>query len=222
MKKITFYCLSACLLVLSCGKDDDPDPVTGEKYMKLTAGSAWNYEVINNITPSTTLYTLTSTNRDSTVNGKSYHVFTNSSTGGSEYYNISGSDYYTYQSLPAALGGTKVENLYLKDNVGVGTSWAQTYNVTVSGIPLVVTATNSIAGKGLTKVVNGITYTDVIDVLTTLSVNLIPATGLTTNIHYYYAPRFGMIQNDIQINLNFMGVVNNSNTTTRLKTATIL
>ncbi|HMK04242.1 MAG TPA: hypothetical protein VK489_08625, partial [Ferruginibacter sp.] len=128
MKKITFYCLSACILVLSCGKDDDPAPVTGETYMKLTAGSTWNYEVINNTTPSTTLYTLTSTNRDSTVTGRSYHVFTNSSTGGSEYYNITGNDYYTFQSLPAALGGSKAENLYLKDNVGVGTSWVQIYN----------------------------------------------------------------------------------------------
>lgn len=226
MKKITFYCLSACLIALSCSKGDDPAPATGEKYMKLTAGSTWNYELINNSAPtSTTFYTVTSTNRDSTVNGRVYHVFTNSTNGPSEYYNITGSDYYTLRTMPAVLGGASKEILYLKDNVSVGGASWQAVKVDVAS-PLgtiQIILTNAITAKGFTKVVNGITYNDVIQVTTTIStIPTLPPGSFTTDIQAFYAPRYGMIQSINKINSTLTSPATNIDQLTNLKTATIL
>ncbi|MEO6404759.1 MAG: hypothetical protein ABIY51_16400 [Ferruginibacter sp.] len=191
--------------------------------MVYTAGSTWNYQQVNNTPPTgTSLYTVTSTSRDSTINSKTYHVFTNSNTGASEYYNNTGADYYTFQKLPDALGGEKVENLYLKDNAALNTTWIQTYNISFSGLPLAVTTTNKIKETGITKTVNGINYTGVIHVETSISVAGIPASALTTDIQSYYAPRKGLIQNSNIVHLNYLGVVNDSNVQTNLMSATIL
>ncbi len=222
MKKIAFACISICFFAISCKKSDNPS--VGDTYMSLSAGNSWNYEFKDNITPAnSSLYTITSTTRDTAVNAKTYHVFSNSN-GANEYYNITGNDYFSFQSLPAALGGTKVDNLYLKDNAAVNSTWVQNFSITYSGVPVTVVVTNKIQEKGISKTVNGVAYTDVIHVITTLSVPGLPPGVLTlnTDIHYYYARKFGMIQNDSQIDFSFNGTSSNTNTQTLLKTATIL
>lgn len=230
MKKSLFAAVLALATIISCSKNETvtPGPGTSTPYMSMAAGSTRTYEFTNNNPPTApTSYTLTSTNRDTTVTSGSgsrvYHVFTNSSTGASEYYNQTGNDYYTYQSLPAAVGSTSVEDLYLKDNVAVNTSWTQTYNVTVSGVPVTVNVINKIIAKDLTRTVNSISYDSVIHVQTDFTASSIlgPVTGLTTNIHTYYAPRVGQIENTTLIDLNFMGIVNHTDTRSILKTSSI-
>src|SRR4051812_7055741 len=108
MKKIILACCCGSFLILACKKNGGT--VAAEGYMNMTAGNTWNYDLVNNNPPGTTPYTLTSTNRDTTINGKSYHIFTNSNGNISEYYNITGNDYYSWISLPAPLS-TSVENL---------------------------------------------------------------------------------------------------------------
>lgn len=185
---------------ISC-KNDDPDPVdpTTNTYMTLTAGSSRSYEVKNNTPPaSTTNYTVTSTNRDTTVNGRIYHVFS-TSTGGSEYYAQSGGDYYTYQVLPVAIGTTNVEILFLKDNANVGATWvAASAPLTIPGapFPLTITINNKLEAKGLTRTVNGKIYTEVIHVTSTIGVTGLPG-GVTSDIDYYYAPKYGLIENSV-------------------------
>jgi hypothetical protein len=225
MKKTPFAALFAVIITFSACQGDDPPetPITSASYMNMNTNSTWNYEQINNTPPTaTTQYTLTSTNRDTVAEGKTFHVFKNNSTSASEYYRVSGSDYYTYQALPATFGSAKVENLYLKAGAAVGTSWSQVYNVVASGVPLIVTVTNRIEARSLTKTVNNLTYNDVIQVKTDISVGGIPAAALTTDIHSYYAPNAGLIENTNIINLNFPPVVSNTNITTRLKTAVLL
>ena len=207
MKKMLFGTLASCLILASCSKSDDPTPVApaADKFMSLTAGSSWNYAFTDNNTPANNNnYTLTSTNRDSTAAGKSYHVFTNSNNGRNEYYNITGSDYYTLQAF--SLGGTDttLENLYLKDNAALNTTWDQNYTLDL-GLPVGVTVTNKIVGKDISKTVGTKTFTGVIDVLTTINIPTLatlPGSSLTTDIHYYYAPRYGMIENDAKIDLD--------------------
>jgi len=158
MKKIILTILTATLLLLSCKKEEstDPVPVSTYEFMSLTAGSSWNYELVNNLIPSNSTFTLTSTSRDSSINGKAYHVFTNSRST-NEYYNITGNDYLNFRNLPAAIGGSFVEYTYLKGNAATGASWSQSFAVSANGIPLNATLINTITAKGITKVVKGIT-----------------------------------------------------------------
>ena len=226
MNKFRFWAiLMLPVLAISCKKDSGT-PTPTVKFMSLTTGSTWNFKLTNN--PSSTSipitnYTLTATSGDSVANAKTYKIFTNSS-GANEYYNIIGSDYYTYRKLPAALGGTSIEVLYLKDNAALNDTWSQTTPITVSGFTLSLTLINKIAQKGISKTVNGIIYTDVIDVETSLSVSGIPVPyTLTSDIHYYYAPKFGQIENKIKIDLTVTGLPpTNFDQKTELQSATIL
>ena len=224
MKKIILTILTATLIGISCKKKDDPDPLPTNKFMSLTAGSSWNYELVNNLIPSTATFTLTSTSRDSMINGKAYHVFTNSRSA-NEYYNITGNDYLNFRSLPAAIGGSFVEYIYLKDNAAAGASWTQSFAVSANGIPISATLNNTITAKGITKVVKGITYNNVYHVTTALSVSAsgfpIPASGLSTNIQTFYAERFGIIQSINKISLNYLGFTDNTDQQTNLISADI-
>jgi hypothetical protein len=90
-------------------------------------------------------------------------------------------------------------------------------------LPLTLTITNTIKGKNITKIVNGVSYTDVIQVSSNLSLTGIAATALVTDIQYYYAPKFGMIQNDTKIDFNLAGFPpSKTETQTKLKSAVIL
>jgi hypothetical protein len=226
MKKILYGLLIPCVFsAVSCKKNSPSPTPAAEKFMSLTAGSVWNFEFTNNpsTTPVTSNYTLTATSNDSAASGRTYKVFTNSS-GPNEYYNITGSDYYTFRKLPAELGGSSVEVLYLKDNLNTGGTWSQTIPITYSGFSLQLTFNNKIAEKGIAKSVNGINYTGVTKVETTLSVTGIPfAITLDSDIEYYYAPKVGQIENHTSIDLTVTGFPpTNVEQKTELQSATIL
>ena len=210
MKKRSFYGVLLLLLVaVSCKKSDPTPTPLAVKFMSLTAGSTWDYKVTNNpsTTPVATTYTLTASSSDSVANSKTYRVFTSPGRP-NEYYNITGNDYYTYRALPASFGGTSIEVLYLKDNLAVNGTWSQITPITVATFPLMLTLNNKIAQKGISRTVNGIVYTDVTDVETTFSIAGIPAFvtyTLTTDIHYYYAPKFGQIENKTKIDFVVTG-----------------
>ncbi len=226
MKKIILTVFAAALLMISCKKKETPDPVPTPtfKFMSLTAGSSWNYEVVNKLNSSTSTYILMATSRDSAINGKAYHVFTNNKSG-NEYYNITGNDYLNFRSLPAAIGGSFVEYIYLKDNAATGANWTQSFAVSASGFPVNATLNNTITAKGITKVVKGITYNNVYHVTTTLSVSIsglpVPASGLSTDIQTFYAEKFGIIQSTNKINLNYLGFTDNTDQQTNLISADI-
>ncbi len=225
MKKILFGLLIAAVAgVFSCKKNDGGTPAA-VKFMSLTSGSTWTYKFTENAVP--TNYTVTATGSDTTANSKTYRIFTNSS-GPNEYYNITGSDYYTFRSLRTSFIDTSLEVLYLKDNLGVNGTWKQDINFTVdffgTSIPLILTFNNKIAQKGISKTVNGQAYTDVTDVETTLSLtgSPIPYT-LTSNIHYYYAPKVGQIENSTVISFTATGLTpTNVDQKTELQSSTIL
>lgn len=226
MKKIILAFLIISATFISCKKDPPAPPTTdAEKYMSYAPNSTWNYELINSITSTTSNYVLTSTSRDSTVNGKAYHVYTNSSGSANEYYNITGNEYYSFRTLPTSLDGKSVENIYLKDNVDANNTWSQSYSVNASGVPLTITVINTIAEKGISKTVNAIVYTDVIHVTTTISVVAfgipLPTSAVKTDVQTYYAKKYGMIQSKNKININYTGIVIDIDDQTNLKSADI-
>ncbi len=220
-KSVLLYTI--ILICVSCKKNgnDPAPPLQPDTYFNSTTGSTWNYHVVDNSgSTAATDYTITSTSKDSLINAKNYHVF-NNSAGGNQYLNLSGHDYYEFDSLPAALGVGAIERLYLKDNADIGINWSQNLNVTVPGFPLQIpfTITNSIIEKDIARTVSSNNYTNVIHVSTTISSGLIPAASLVTNINSYYAPKYGLIENSTIIHLNFGGMVQDLDTQTTLVSA---
>ncbi|RYG16861.1 MAG: hypothetical protein EOO07_12350 [Chitinophagaceae bacterium] len=202
MKKSHLAAFFACFLASSCSKSTEPTPTTPPPaYITTTAGSIWTYEDIDNSTPgSSTTYTITSTNRaDTVINGNPYHIYTRSNTGSSEYHFKNGDSYFSFRSLPAAVGGANIESLYLKADAGVNTSWSEEILLNTPLGNVNVTMTYTLKERGISKTVNGINYSNVIHVTGALSAAPPFSTGLTSHIHWYYAPRYGLIQNDIKI-----------------------
>lgn len=224
MKKIILAFAAICGGFLSCKKGSTPAPADSLKYMSYTANTSWNYEMHDNLKSVTSSYTITATGNDSTINGKTYHIFTQSGSP-NQYYLLSGSDYYSFQNLPATLSGALFENIYLKDNAAVSNSWPQQYSVTTSGIPLTITITNTIAEKGISKTVSGTTYTDVIHVTSTLAVAAfgipLPSGAVTSDVQNFYAKKYGLIQSDYKIDIDYSGLVSHTNQQTILKSADI-
>lgn len=202
---------------VSCKKSSS-DPVTATvKYQSFTSGNTWTYETQNNITATISSNITTSSNRDSIISGKTYHVFTNSNGSANEYYNITSNDYYTFRDLSAVLGISPVETIYLKDNVNAGASWSETVNVPLPGVPTTVPVvfTNTITAKGISKTVNNKLYSDVIHITTTVAVTGLPAGSVISDIQSYYAPKYGMIESKNKISVPLL-------TTTKIDQNTIL
>jgi hypothetical protein len=215
--------LAVVFIAISCHKPKetpDPLPPAPVTYMSMTAGDSRTYETTDNTatpTPLTTINTSVSSTRDTSILGKTYHVFTNSNGSANEYYNKTGSDYYTFRAISAALATPPIEVIYLKD-AAASTSWSQTVNVPLSGVPTTVPVvfTNIVAAKGLTRTVNGKTYTDVVQVTTTAVVTGLPAGSVITDIQSYYAPKFGLIENKNKISLPLLTTNIDQNTILKL------
>lgn len=214
-------------VLASCSKDDDssPNPPAGDPYITLAAGDTRDYRrTLNNPPSPPENYRVTTTNRDTVAGSRTYRVF-ESSGGPNQYFNITGSDYFSFADIGGALQGVLLENKYLSTTLNAGSSWNQNFSdITVPGITGTVsgTLTNKIEAKGLTHTVPGFaTYNDVIRVSSTVNnivamveiapgveipVN-IPAGQVYTNIQSYYAPKVGMVENNsiISFNIDVMG-----------------
>ena len=136
---------------------------------------------------------------------------------------MTGHDYYQFDSLPLGLGTEPFERLYLKDDIPVGTNWVQTLTVDIPALPLpvLVTITNTVAEKGISRTINNLEYKNVIHVSTSISAAGIPPTSLTTDISSYYAPKFGLIENSNVVELDFGGLTESIDIQTKLLSADI-
>lgn len=212
MKKVLFPLAFISLFAISCKKDDPAPNPSSETYMNITAGSVRNYRFTdNNDATNNEDYSLTSTTRDTTAVGKTYHVFTNNSDGSSEYYNKTASDYFQLQDA-SAIGAGVLENLYLKEGAAVGTSWTQTYNIDLMGTPVSLVITNRVETTGTSKVVLGNTYNNVIQIKTTISASAGFPIPVTSDLRSYYAPKFGLIESTNMLNIALAGIDVNTKT----------
>ncbi len=221
MRTILFMALPVLFLLSSCKKDEKtPDnPQENMNYINTTSGSNWVYHEINSSGSATSEsdYTITSTNRDTTISNRPYHIY-GVSNNVNRYLNLSGKEYYEFDTIPGGESKT-FQRLYLKTGLTPGTSWSQSENIVVDRIQLPTKITNTIVENSLTRIVNGKTYQNVIHVSTTITSDLIPASALTSAIHSYYAPNYGLIENTSKLNLNYMGVVEKLDLSTTLKSS---
>ena len=221
MRTIILIALPVLFFLSSCKKENNSTepPKENDTYINTASGSKWVYHEINSSgsTPVESDYTITSTNRDTTISNRSYHVY-NVSYGRNRYLNLSGKDYYEFDTIPG--GGSKTfQRLFLKTGVTQGTSWTQSEIIEVEGIQVPAKITNTIVANNLTRTVNGNTYLNVIHVSTSITSDLIPSASLTTDIHSYYAPTYGLIENTSKLNLNYLGVVEKLDIFTTLKSS---
>jgi hypothetical protein len=222
MRIILLTALSSLLFISSCKKDEntsEPKPGENTSYINTHSGSSWVYHEINasGATSVESDYTVTSTSRDTTISNRSYHIY-NVSFGGNRFLNLSGKEYYEFDTIPG--GGSKTfQRLYLKTGATPGSNWTQSETIEVQGVQIPVKITNTIVENSLTRMVNGKNYQNVIHVSTKITSDLIPGTALTTEIHSYYAPNYGLIENTSKLNLNYLGIVEKLDITTTLKSS---
>jgi hypothetical protein len=218
--KYSLITLSLACLAFGCKKSSDTTP--SGTYFNKNANSTWDYRNTDNSsgTPVVTTYTLTSTDRDSSINGKSYHVYSNSN-GPNSYLNATGNDYYQYSSMFTSISPDMIELLYLKDNLSAGQIWLQNISVTISGFPFPLILTNTVMEKGISRTVNGTTYSNVIRVKTDLGSSVLPPGTFTSDINSYYAPGYGLIETNTSLQVNFGGSITNIDQSTILVSATL-
>jgi hypothetical protein len=216
MKKFLII-LAVGFIFSSCKKDDSTNNTPSTNvYVNTADGSSWSYHETDLSGTNPDLdYTVTSTSEDTTINSRKYHVYSYS-YGGHKYMGMDGHDYYEYDSIPIT-GGINIDRLYLKD-ASEGEAWQQNFPLTIPGVPVdvVLTVQNKITEKGISKTVNGKSFSDVIHVTTTLSAAGISDGALSTSIESYYAPNYGLIENTTMIQLNYFGIVENVNLKTEL------
>lgn len=226
MKLINLSIAASLLFTVSCSKKSGDAPVSPAStvYLTTSSESSWNYNQIDSsrATPVSSDYTITSTAKDTLIDTRTYHVYSNSA-GGNQYFNLSGNDYYQFDSLPAGIGKGVFEELYLKDNAAAGSTWTQTQTVSVTGspVPVPVLLSFTIAEKNISRMVNTTNYTNVIHISATISSSLIPVASLTSSINSYYAPNYGLIESSTKINLNYLGLIENVNLTVKLLNASL-
>ena len=225
MNKLLFVCIVASLSSCNCKKEYKAPALALAAFMPTTAGNTWNYSTQSySPTPSTGNYTLKATSKDTVVNGKTYRVFTNSS-GGNDYYNQTGSDYYQYGNLAAL--NLQLELLYFKDAT-TGTKWSETKLINLPGVPTPfnVPLNYEITETGINYTVGTKTFASVTHVR--MTIGAIVVMGLTiipdSDFNYYYARSIGRIysRTKLIINAPLAGININMDDEVKLTNYTIL
>ncbi|HMP91580.1 MAG TPA: hypothetical protein PKD90_01825 [Phnomibacter sp.] len=191
MFRSTMLSIALLALLTACKKNKTEEGTSATNFLPNKAGSTWTYQVKEGTT--TTNYTLTATNRDSTVNANSYRVFTRSTGGPNEYYRVSGTDYFQFAVFEGL--GQPLELLYLKAGLNQGATWEETKNLTLSGVPLNVRFAYTVAEKGINYTVAGKVYNKVTRINVQLSAPGVPIAS--QDINYYYADEVGRIYSKI-------------------------
>ena len=227
MKQTLFGCFLFAIAVVSCNDKPVVPPVVdpGISYLTMDSGTIWNYQV-DNITDTLTTstnYSLEASNEDTTVNSRVYKIFHRTDTSGlhSDYFNVTVNEYFQFTRLSSNLPTTEIK--YLVNNAPLGTFWDDPFEITQNqaGITVTVNATirNSVEEKGSSFTVDSVTYNNVIKIKTeiinpTITSSLpIPLSiePITQNIYAYYAPKYGLIKKEFQLNVdvNALGTIQN-------------
>lgn len=218
MKKTLILTFLLGFFFVSCKKDDSNsgnNNSTPDQFFSFGAGKTWVYNEHDNTSNGDTSFTRTCTDALITKESNQYHVFLDSNhvtnNIDSSFYNIVGNEYFQYTILSAQLPGFKEK--YLVDNATVGMSWIIPYSATIGsgtmGATITANIVNTIEEKGSSLTVNNVTYsnlykvkTEILNASVTLpTIGSLPTT-ITQNIHSYYAPKYGLIKNDRQLNIS--------------------
>jgi hypothetical protein len=184
-------------------------PLPGS-YLNRIVGTSWNYRYQDYV--DLTLnedYTVICTGQDTTAFGKNFTIFrTTSLILGNLYQTVIGSDYYHIANLL----GIPYEVKCLDEYTPIGSSWQTPVSSTIvdpqnsqTFFTLTATVRNTLNSRSRALTINGVIYTDVIEVKTeilnasihiispTINLNL-PIAFNTQNVNEFFAPRYGLIK----------------------------
>jgi hypothetical protein len=162
------YGASTCGFSIKVDSSNITPPV-GD-YQPLGTNSNWSYDKFDATgSLADTTYGLV-TGAVVAVNGKNYNIIKFEDSNGlldTSFIRKEPGNYYTVVDLDLNFGtGGRKEALQLKDNVAVGSTWNNDYDVTPPGVPGTLTGrlTHTILEKAVPVTLDGITYPDVIKV----------------------------------------------------------
>ncbi|MBS1526184.1 MAG: hypothetical protein JST19_11075 [Bacteroidetes bacterium] len=201
MKRTLFTMVAVAAIALAgCKKDSSNKPApSSDTYLPVTKGSTWTY---NDITAGNSdTRTITLTGATTQISGKTYYNVTINSVknGTVTGYFYSANHEYTIRGSNPALA-ISLEFPIGVDNQNVGYSWTSlpTDNGQINGVP--GKFVNSVKEKGITKEVNGRSYSNVIHTQADLQYDL--GSGYTTvgAYNFYIAKGVGLIAEDFTMN----------------------
>lgn len=184
-------CLIGCKLDPPIFPDGTPK---SDSYQPVTKGTYWKYNADMSGVPLT--QTITMTGATQTINGKLYYA-ANAVTGSmseSAYYHH-GSGKYAFRST-SMMNGITLEFVYLIDNMTVGQKWTAPVSDdgTVNTFPAQLVG--EIMEVGISKVVAGKTFTNVVHTKLLLQYNTTGAMETWVTYDFYTAKGVGLIQMD--------------------------
>jgi hypothetical protein len=157
-------------------------------YLPLTANTFWKYK------DSTTaaIQTNTVTNKTKVINGRTYTAVVNDKSPDSAFMTKDGANYYIYQSATAPSGGSATILMhFLNDTASVGYTW--NYNAgNANGAA--ATIVGKIVERGITVVVEGKTYTNVIHTELKMTYDIMGTLMPATDYHFYTAKGVGIVK----------------------------
>jgi hypothetical protein len=149
-------------------------------YQPLSTGSTWHYTGFADYTVSIV--------GDTTFNGHAWKIINNTGTTGRGYVRKSGTTYIDFSPT-----GQPVSGEVIGLNETPGSSW--TWDITANGLATHYVFTN--AKQGLTHIVLGKTYKNVIDVHLDYTSTFNGMVVQTNSGEYYYAQGIGLIDADL-------------------------
>ena len=165
MKKLLSAALLASLFMVGCSKSGSSPSVTptNTDYQPTTAGSSWQFKD----SASGGISTMTATSNTNVISGTTYVVFNSTSPGSSTVtpvYISKQNGFYDFIGLFSSATTTGgIDFRYLNDQLAVGGTWnfnAGGFSAGGYTIPAVISG--KIIEKGITKTVNGVSFSNVI------------------------------------------------------------
>ena len=165
MKKLLSAALLASLFMVGCTKSGSSPSVTPSNtdYQPTTAGSTWQYK--DSATGATS--SMTATSNTNVINGTTYVVFNSTSAGSSSntpvYISKQNGFYDLIGLFSSSTTSVGIDFRYLNDQLAVGGTW--NFNAggfVTSGYTIPAIITGKIVEKGISKTINGVSFSNVI------------------------------------------------------------
>jgi len=197
---------SACSFVVNVTDTVPPlivPPITSADYFPTSDSSNWTYQ--SDLSTSDSIHTAVS-NTDATIEGNTYRTFISDHSGSfdTSYFRKGDGEYHTYDYLHKdALYDTiqnKVDYIFLKDNVPVGSTWeSPEVDAIRKSVPGKAKIVFTIEGKDIQATIGNTTLDSVIEVKQEYMFQP-SSTGVYETIatgNFYYAKNIGFIKAEL-------------------------